>query len=104
MNANCGSLKTVKRDLGSVKDQLDSESSILLAEFGRNGETGNTSRKLNRIYEAIEGNGKPGLFIRMDRLEQSHKQRQWLSRTVTVAIITCAVSTAAQVAMLFLSK
>lgn len=31
------------------------------------------NKKLDRVVYAIEGNGKPGLNVRVDRLEQSHK-------------------------------
>ena len=38
--------------------------------------------KVNRIVEFIEGNGKPGAKIRIDRLEQVEQNRIWAWRTM----------------------
>lgn len=91
-----------KAEADEMEGRVETASSILRAEFGENGTTGNTSQKLQRIYEAIEGNGKPGLFIRMDRIEQVERRRAWSNRAITVAILTCVFSTLAQIAIVLL--
>ena len=35
-------------------------------------------KKIDRLDEAIRGNGKPGILIRMDRLEQNAKRQSRL--------------------------
>jgi len=52
--------------------------------------------KLDRIDVAIRGNGKPGILIRLDRLEQSAKSQAkliWLLVGAVAAGLTTAIAT-----------
>ena len=48
--------------------------------------------KLDRMDEAIRGNGKPGIQLRLDRLEASEKSRSRLIWIITGAAVTLAAS------------
>ena len=48
--------------------------------------------KLDRMDEAIRGNGKPGIQLRLDRLDASEKSRSRLIWIITGAAVTLAVS------------
>jgi hypothetical protein len=48
--------------------------------------------KLDRLDEAIRGNGRPGIQLRLDRLEASDKSRSRLLWIVTSAAVTLAGS------------
>ena len=54
-------------------------------------------RKLDRIDEALRGNGRPGLQMRLDRLEQDRLSR---SRVFWLALGTVGTCAATAVAML----
>jgi hypothetical protein len=59
------------------------------------GEFGELHRKLDRIDEALRGNGRPGLQMRLDRVEQDRLSRSrvfWLSLG---AVGTCAATAVA---------
>ena len=45
------------------------------------------SRKLDRILRHLEGNGRDGLLVRVDRLEQAEQRRSWLVRVIAAAVI-----------------
>ena len=52
--------------------------------------------KLDRIDVAIRGNGKPGIIVRLDRLEQSAKSQAkliWLLIGTVAAGLTTAIAT-----------
>ena len=49
-------------------------------------------RKLDRLDEAIRGNGKPGILVRLDRLEQDAKRQGKLIWLVVGAGVTGFVS------------
>jgi len=52
--------------------------------------------KLDRIDVAIRGNGKPGIIVRLDRLEQSAKSQAkliWLLIGAVAAGLTTAIAT-----------
>jgi type IV secretory pathway component VirB8 len=49
-------------------------------------------RKLDRLDEAIRGNGKPGLQLRLDRLEAAEKSRAKLIWIIVGAAATLAVT------------
>lgn len=51
-------------------------------------------RKLDRMDEAIRGNGKPGIQLRLDRLEQDARRQGRLIWLVVGAAVTLAVSSA----------
>lgn len=48
--------------------------------------------KLDRLDEAIRGNGKPGILIRLDRLEQDAKRQSRLIWLIVGAVITATTS------------
>jgi hypothetical protein len=49
-------------------------------------------RKLDRLDEAIRGNGRPGITVRLDRLEQDAKRQAKLIWLIVGAGITAATS------------
>lgn len=49
-------------------------------------------RKLDKLDEAIRGNGKPGIQRRLDRLESAEAIRSKLLWIITAAAVTGAVS------------
>ena len=52
-------------------------------------------RKLDRLDEAIRGNGRPGILIRLDRLEQNARRQARLLWLIVGAIATGATSAVA---------
>jgi hypothetical protein len=50
--------------------------------------------KLDRLDEAIRGNGKPGLQLRLDRLEQDARRQRRLIWVVVGAVTAAAASAA----------
>ena len=62
-----------------------------------NGEFAEIHRKLDRIDEALRGNGRPGLQMRLDRLEQDRLSR---SKVFWLALGMVGTCTATAVAML----
>ena len=48
--------------------------------------------KLDRLDEAIRGNGKPGINTRLDRLEASERTRSRLLWIIAGAVVSLAVS------------
>lgn len=44
--------------------------------------------KVDRLDEAIRGNGKPGILLRVDRLEQAGKRTSTLVWMVVGALVT----------------
>ena len=48
--------------------------------------------KLDRLDEAIRGNGKPGIQLRLDRLEASEKSRSRLIWVIVGSAVTLAAS------------
>ncbi len=49
-------------------------------------------RKLDRLDEAVRGNGKPGILIRLDRLEQDAKRQSKLIWLILGAVVTASAS------------
>lgn len=49
-------------------------------------------RKLDRLDEAIRGNGKPGIVLRLDRLEQDTRRQSRLIWLILGSGITTAAS------------
>ena len=49
--------------------------------------------KLDRLDEAVRGNGKPGIQLRLDRLEASERSRSRLLWLIAGAALTLAVNT-----------
>ncbi|NLF30560.1 MAG: hypothetical protein GX591_06700 [Planctomycetes bacterium] len=45
------------------------------------------SLKLDRILRHLEGNGRDGLLVRVDRLEQAEQRRSWLVRVIAAAVV-----------------
>lgn len=54
-------------------------------------------RKLDNLDTAIRGNGKPGILLRLDRLEQSEARRNRLIWFVVGAFVTAIVSLALEI-------
>ncbi len=48
--------------------------------------------KLDRLDESIRGNGKPGLTVRLDRLERSESSRRRMMWIVIGTVATLAVT------------
>ncbi len=48
--------------------------------------------KLDRLDEAIRGNGKPGIYARLDRLEASERTRSRVLWVIAGAVVSLAVS------------
>jgi hypothetical protein len=49
-------------------------------------------RKLDQLDEAIRGNGKPGIQLRLDRLEQAETKRGRMLWLIAGSISTLAVT------------
>ena len=49
--------------------------------------------KVESMDTLLRGNGKTGLILRVDRMEQTDKRRTWIIRTVLGAVLTLAVAT-----------
>ena len=49
-------------------------------------------RKLDKLDEAVRGNGKPGILIRLDRLEQDARRQAKLIWLVVGAALTALAS------------
>jgi hypothetical protein len=47
--------------------------------------------KLDKLIYAIDGNGKPGLLIRVDRVEQKERMARWAIAVVVGAILVQVV-------------
>ena len=62
------------------------------------GEFGELHAKLDRLDEAIRGNGRPGLRLRLDRLEAAEKSRNRIMWIVLGAAVTWAVRSIWQIA------
>jgi len=56
------------------------------------GQFGELHTKLDRLDEAIRGNGKPGIQLRLDRLESAQVTRNRLLWLIVGATITLAVA------------
>ena len=48
-------------------------------------------KKIDRFTESLLGNGKPGINVRLDRIEQLENRRKWLTRAILIAIIGIGV-------------
>ena len=55
-------------------------------------EFGQINDKLDRLDEAIRGNGEPGLKVRIDRLERAEAIRSRLLWLIAASTVTGAVS------------
>ena len=49
-------------------------------------------RKLDRLDEAIRGNGRPGITVRLDRLEQDAKRQSKLIWLIVGSAVTALAS------------
>jgi len=49
-------------------------------------------RKLDRLDEAIRGNGKPGMQLRLDRLEAAERGRSRILWLIAGSAVTLAVT------------
>jgi hypothetical protein len=53
-------------------------------------------KKIEQLDESIRGNGKPGLLVRLDRLEQIEAGRKRLTWAVAGAFISAGASAVMQ--------
>ena len=51
-------------------------------------------KKLDKLDEAIRGNGKPGIQLRLDRLENAESRRSRLLWLIVGAAVTLAIGVA----------
>jgi len=51
------------------------------------------SGKLDKILKHLEGNGREGLIVRVDRLEQTERRRSRLMWTVAAGVVALVVKT-----------
>jgi hypothetical protein len=51
--------------------------------------------KIDRLVHAVEGNGEPGMKIRVDRLEQTAQSNKWLVRTIGASLIAAVIGAGA---------
>ncbi|MCL2645614.1 MAG: hypothetical protein FWD61_01250 [Phycisphaerales bacterium] len=58
-------------------------------------------RKLEHLDEAIRGNGKPGIQLRLDRLEQNEAWRKRVTWIVIGALVSILASDAMQFFQVF---
>jgi len=56
------------------------------------GEFASVHSKLDRMDEAIRGNGKPGIQLRLDRLESAAAKRSKVLWMVLGSVVTLAVA------------
>ena len=56
------------------------------------GEFASVHTKLDRLDEAIRGNGRPGIQLRLDRLEAAERSRSRLIWIILGAAVTLAVT------------
>lgn len=46
----------------------------------------------SKLDQTMHGDAaKPGLVVRLDRLEQAHERTRWLTRAIVGAVVTLAV-------------
>jgi len=61
------------------------------------GESEVLNKKLDRVLYLLEGNGTPGLIVRVDRLEQTAEADRWIRRVFIGAVAVALVGLAVQV-------
>jgi type IV secretory pathway component VirB8 len=69
-----------------MQESKDQYEAVCRNEFGE------INAKLDRLDVAIRGNGKPGLQLRLDRLEAAERTRGKLIWIVVGAAVTLAVT------------
>ena len=57
----------------------------------------NMDEKLDKLLYMMEGNGKPGVLVRVDRLEQTAEGQKWLMQAFIGATVVLLVGFAWQV-------
>jgi len=58
------------------------------------------SRRIEQLDNAIRGNGKPGIYLRLDRLEQVEAGRKRLTWIVVGAFVSAGASAGMQLVQL----
>lgn len=53
--------------------------------------------EVKTVRELLQGNGRAGMIVRVDRLEQQGKLARWILATVIVAVVGLVVQAAAAV-------
>ena len=72
-------------EVGALVARLEAQMETLRADQARQHRELVTA--IQRLDEAVRGNGRPGLRIEVDRLKQAEQRRQWLMRAILLAII-----------------
>lgn len=49
---------------------------------------------LDKLLAHVEGNGKPGLIVRIDRIEQREESRKWVGRALLGGVLGTIGTTA----------
>lgn len=80
-------LKTQVDQLAILREQYHLENSDKMLRL---------QGSLDKILELIEGNGKPGLKVRIDRLEQVQRQAEWAYKTVIAICVLLALQQVAE--------
>lgn len=50
-------------------------------------------KEVQALSESWFGNGKPGVKVRLDRLEQKEEGRKWMERAVLITMLGLVVTT-----------
>lgn len=79
-------LKIITDKLDDIKGTMDKH--ITATEIYREEQKG----KITKLEYAVEGNGKPGLKTKVDRLERSEYIKNWILGSLFVAIIPILIS------------
>ena len=60
------------------------------------GESEGLNKKLDRVLYLLEGNGTPGIIVRVDRLEQPAEADRWIRRVFIGAVVVAIAGMAMQ--------
>ena len=47
---------------------------------------------IDQLKRAVDGNGRPGLSVRVDRLERTERRRTWVERIIIAAALLVVVT------------
>ena len=60
------------------------------------GESEVLNKKLDRVLYLLEGNGTPGIIVRVDRLDQTAEADKWIRRVFIGAVVVAIAGMAVQ--------
>jgi hypothetical protein len=83
----------VDKEFENLREEIDRKFKLLDERL----EDGDNNH--HTLREVMFGNGEPwkGIVVRVDRLEQSHERRVWLTRTALAASVSALVGIAGMV-------